>query len=192
MTPDPTWFDWISNVVVPILLGVASLAVAIVALFVTRGSNRLTKEIHEANTAAASRDERRRLARLVFEWSARRWTGEPAATIEDRAGLSAARAIFSVELTQSAEAGTSELQSVLWDIDQSEPDDLGEWGYAFFAGKMHATVERVVAQWLRAPDDSAKLRSMAEGAIAEAAERAKSKDEEPTIAHPDARNSRLG
>ncbi|MDA4895510.1 hypothetical protein PFZ55_52530 [Streptomyces sp. MS2A] len=172
---DPTWFEWISNVAVPALLGLASLFVAIVALRLSAASNRLTKEIHEANSVAASRDERRRLARLIFEWSAQRWRGDPPKGIEEKATLSAIRGVFSVELTQSAEPGAAALQSILWDIDHGVPKDLSAPGYAYFAGAMNATVERIVAQWLKAPEDEQKLREVAATAINQASEVAKSK-----------------
>ncbi|MGI0521807.1 hypothetical protein ABY45_14625 [Microbacterium maritypicum] len=177
-SPDPTWFDWISNVAVPVALGFASVLVSITALRVAKASNRLAKDAHESQAAADARAERSRISQLIFDWSSRRWLERPPETTADDAALNAAKSVFSVELTQSTQPGTDALQEILWDMDTRVPKDLGPTGYSYFSGHMASTVDRLVARWIRSPENEADLREIARSAREVAMERAIEHDAE--------------
>jgi len=120
---------------------------------------RLAEKVGQAQRESADRDERTRLAGLVFDWSALAWRAEPPSTLDEQTRVSAMRSKWSVALSQSDQPGASDLQDVLWALSNSSPK-LDPMAWAYLAGGYHSLTEDLVAQWLKAPRDATGLREL--------------------------------
>lgn len=96
----PSWFDWVSLVVVPAVVGMASLAIGFGAWRVARQSHALASQMREENAAARLRAERQEFAEDVSDYIFRayreRAADQVASSSADKAATLAAKA-YAVE-----------------------------------------------------------------------------------------------
>jgi len=96
----PSWFDWLSLVVVPALVGVASLAIGFAAWRVARQSHALATQMRNENETARLRAERQDFAEDVSDYIFRayreRTENQLASSSADKAATLTAKA-FAIE-----------------------------------------------------------------------------------------------
>ncbi|MBA8812686.1 hypothetical protein [Frigoribacterium faeni] len=122
----PSWFDWVSLVMVPAIVGMASLAIGFGAWRVARQSHALARQMREESEAARLRAERQDFAEDVSDYIFRayreRAANQLASSSADKAATLTAKA-FAIESPNAlllvaavqrpfAEAGSSSMDAL--------------------------------------------------------------------------------
>lgn len=149
----PGVFEYMAYLVVPLFLGIVTLAVALASWRVGRSSYVLSQTIAEEQTRRELADRRLALADSAFQWSALRWTGDDP-TAHEQARRASEIGRLSVALTESGLSGAADLQDFLWEINKAkDPKDLPEpWRalvLTYSGGYFAALTEKAIIRWLR-------------------------------------------
>lgn len=147
LAPGP--LEWVSGVVVPILLGVVTLLVAIWATRTAREANRLTKGHHDEDAARVARDRRvayaQALIPLMQVIALRKMAGEP----EKFDDLTELRRL------QAACDDPTAKQIEMWarsQIDTAEVPDSSQSGKAFL--ELILRVRNRIELWMEDPQSA--------------------------------------
>lgn len=175
-------FDYFAFLIVPMFLGLVTLAVAVASWRTARASHELSVAI-VAERERGERDARKlALADRAFQWSAERWT-DTIPDVKEKARRAAEFGRLSVALTESGLPGAGVLQSFLWDLDHAtQPNNLKsdhhtEIANSYIGGSFSAATERAIIEWLHRPEELSAfvepLRSGIPGVLKDARRRAK-------------------
>jgi hypothetical protein len=146
---NPTWFDWIADVIAPFILGFGAIAVGFASLRVARSSHLLAERLEERAADADLRVERTTIAQHAYAWIRARW-GQDDKSMESAAERMRVRGLLSVALSQSEQPQTNRLQEILWRLDAvADPTDPVR--RAFQNGALSGAAERHLAAWLIDP-----------------------------------------
>lgn len=156
---EPSLFDYLAYVIVPVFLGIVTLTVALASWRVAKSSLALSTSIAEDQKKREGVTLRLSLADSAFNWSARRWTGEKP-EVSEKSRRAAEMGRPSVALTESTLPGAADLQDFLWEINRAESPEplwsLPELDQAFVLtyseGYFSSLTERAIMKWLRGAD----------------------------------------
>lgn len=156
---EPDTFQVFAYLVVPLFLGLVTLAVAIASWTIARASLRQTAAIEHVRDRSERSALKLAIAERIYAWSGSRWTGDRPGSA-DLARWHAELGRISISLGESGLYGASVLQNFLWNLDRAEDEKLRPLGSQIEelaltrrAGSFAAFTERAVIGWVRARED---------------------------------------
>lgn len=147
---DPTWFQWVAEVVAPTLLGLGAIAVGFASWSVARASHLLASNMAHSEKSAAARADRERVGLLVTDWAEAQWSNVLELP-EGRTKAAQLRLRVGTELSMSTYAHSDLLHGLVIDLYRTWDAVSGAEQRARVGATFQATIEIASALWVNSP-----------------------------------------
>lgn len=163
------WLTIVSGIVVPILLGLATLLVAVASIRTARDATKLNRDMHDERLNMERREKRLKVASQVADWLGTALFTPANPSFPSKAD--AARAAIDTSPEPSARPLMGWLMHLVHDLD---PNNIGTDA----AAEPYKMARKVIEEWAESPETlsavlevEARLKALSQAAASESARR---------------------